>query len=278
MSLENVRNEEAVNEFVSVALQEKMRGDILCETSELKKLITDWLKNEGWRFKDFATFVELVGIKTPAWMSNLDGDNLSFKCTMADRTKVTITLRFGSIMDEHPEIWVTEAEETRCYYRNGNFIKDAFPKVTLYSRIITKDGKKLNSYYCEFFCDRELEIDATHKLKVKIAEPNGGESGNYNAAVLRSRKQVEEYLFGLDNSLVLSEVYDRVMEILGFSDEDVSNCREISFSYIETTNTGKEQVRSQIHKKQGQMQDYGVFEDEETFSVSMDCNWELFFR
>lgn len=276
MSLENVRNKEAVNEFVFESASRKPKGEVSYANSELKQLVAEWLKNEGWKSKDFATFVELVGIKTPARISDFNADNYSFKCTTADNTEVTITFRFGSIMDEVSEILVTEAEETRCYYINGNFKGNSLPKVTLSSRTIAKDGKNLYSYYSEYFCHRELYFNPTHKLKVEIPEPNGGERKNYNAAVLRNHKQVEEYLLGLDSSLVLSEVYDRFMELLGFSDEDVLNCKEIYFSYIETTNTGEEQVRSKIHKKRGQMQDYAVLEDGETFEVSRDGNWNYF--
>ena len=118
-----------------------------------------------------------------------------------------------------------------------------------------------------------MKLDATHELNVEIDEPNGGSYNEPNAAVLKNCQQVEEYLLSLDDSLVVSQVYDRVMELLGFSNEDISNSRNILFSYIETVGEEK-RTRSEISKKNGVMQEYAVLEDGETFHVSKDGSWK----
>ena len=212
------RNKETANELTSEMDSVKEENEVICDTSELKELITKWTRNEGWKFKDFATFVELIGVKTPVKLSNWDEEKYSFKCVTALNTEVTIHIRFGDWIDFCSELWVTEGEETRKYITNRNSEKGkTVPKVTLQGRIITRNGKELSSYYSEFHCYRTLKLDDTHMLKVKIDEPNGGSLGNPDAAVLKNCQQVEEYLLSLDSSLVVAQVYDRVMELLGFS-------------------------------------------------------------
>lgn len=252
----------------------KAKNKVLCDTSELKELITKWTQNEGWKFKDFATFVELIGIKTPIKLSDWNEEKYSFKCVTALNTEVTIHICFGDWIDFCSELWVTEGEETRRYITNSNFEKGkTVPKVTLKERTITRNGKKLSSYYCKYFCNRILKLDNSNMLKVEINEPNVGSLNNTDVAVLKNCQQVEEYLLSLDNSLVIDKVYDRVMELLGFSNEDISNSERILFSYIETVGEEK-RTRSKISKIYGKMQEYAVLEDGETFYVSRDGSWK----
>lgn len=267
------RNKETANELTSETASAKEENEVLCDTSELKELITKWTQNEGWKFKDFATFVELIGVKTPIKLSDWNEEKYSFKCITALNTEVTIHIRFGDWIDFCSELWVTEGDETRKYITNSNSEKGkTVPNVTLQGRTITRNGKELNSYYCEYFCHRTLKLDDTHMLKVEINEPNGGSFNTPNAAVLRNCQQVEEYLLGLDNSLIVAQVYDRVMELLGFSNEDISNSEKILFSYIEIVGEEK-RTRSEISKVKGEMQEYAVLEDGETFHVSRDGSW-----
>lgn len=268
------RNKETSNELTSEKASAKAKNEMLCDTLELKELITKWTQNGGWKFEDFATFVELIGVKTPIKLSNWNEKKYSFKCVTALNTEVTIHIRFGDWIEFCPELWVTEGEETRRYITNSNSEQGkTVPKVTLQGRTITRNGKELNSYYCTYFCHRTLKLDDTHILKVEINEPNGGSFNNPDAVVLKNCQQIEEYLLSLDNSLVVSQVYDRVMELLGFSNEDISNSEKILFSYIETVEE-EERIRSGISLVKGEVQEYAVLEDGETFHVSKDGSWK----
>ncbi len=50
------RNKKTANELTSEMASAKEENEVLCDTLELKELITKWTQNEGWEFKDFATF------------------------------------------------------------------------------------------------------------------------------------------------------------------------------------------------------------------------------
>ncbi len=248
----------------SFSRNKETENELTSEMASAKELITKWAQNEGWKL-DFATFVELIGVKTPIKL--IDWDENSFKCVTALNTEVTIHICFGDWLDFCSELLVTEGDETRKYIiTNSN---SEVPKVTLQKRTVTRNGRELSSYYCEYFCYRTLKIDDTHMLRVEIDEPNGGSFDNPDVAVLKNCQQVEEYLLSLDSSLIVAQVYDRVMELLGFSNEDISNSGKILFSYIETVGEEK-RTRSEISKANGIMQEYAVLEDGETFHVSRD--------
>lgn len=264
-----------VNEVTSEATTNSLnKADaIICDTAELKNLITKWTQNEGWKFGDFATFVELTGVKTPIKLSEWDEENHSFKCITALNTEVTMSIRFGDWIDFCSELWVTEGEETRRYQTNGNYEKGkTIPKVTLLGRTITRNGKELSSYYCKYFCHRILKLDETHTLKIEIDEPCKYDEKS-EIFVLRNCANIEEYLLGLDNSLNVAQVYDKLIELLGFSKEDILNSEKILITYLETVYK-EERTRSKILINKGKMQEYAIIENGETFHVFKDGNWE----
>lgn len=246
---------------------------VACDTVELKELITRWTQNEGWEFGDFATFVELTGVKTPIKLSELDEKKHSFKCVTALNTEVTISIRFGDGIEFCSEIRITEGEETRRYVTNSNHVQGmTIPKVTLEGRSITRDGKVLSSFYCKYFCHRTLQVDETHTLKIEIDEPYKYDEKS-EIFVLRNCANIEEYLLGLDNSLNVSQVYDKLIELLGFSKEDISNSEKILITYVEKVDE-EERTRSKILINRGEMQEYAILKDGETFHVFKDGDWK----
>lgn len=251
---------------------QNLNNRITCDTDELRDVITDWTKNEGWEFENFADFLELIGVKTPVNLSEYDKKNHSFKCITALNTENHISLYFGDCFNYYSEIRITEGEETRHYITNTNFkSRNTIPEVSLQSRKIKRNGKILESDYC-YFCDRTLIIDATHVLKVEIDEPNKHDEKS-EIFVLRNCTDIEEYLIGLDNSLIVADVYKKVMELLCFSDEDISRCDKISFSYVETIDK-EPRVRSKILLIKGELQEYAILEKGETYHVFKNGSWK----
>lgn len=252
---------------------QKLNDKIECDSVELRKFITEWAKNEGWNFENFADFIELIGEKTPIKLSELDEKNCSFNCITALGKKVHISLLFGDWIDFSSEIHVTDGEETKRYIINTNGEKGkCVPKVTLHGRNVKRGEKKISSFYCEFFCNRILKIDDMHALKIEIDEPDKYENKS-EILVLQNYDKIEEYLLGLDNSLVVDEVYEKMMELLNFSNEDISKCEKILISYTETCDK-VERVREKILLTNGKKQEYAIFENGETFRVFEDGSWK----
>ena len=274
MSLRDLfsRNSKPVEVTTSEAITNYAKHKVACDTVELKELITKWTQNDGWKFENFVDFIELVGVKTPAKLSELNKDTNTFKCLTALNTEVVISLRFGDGWEYSSEIHVTEGDETRRYNTNYNSKKrKSKPSVSLERRVIKRNGKELSSFYSEYFCHRMLKIDDIHTLDVEIYEP-GKSNEKSEIFVLRNCGDVENYLLGLDNSLVVSQVYDTMMQMLNFSEEDISNSQKILISY-EESNDKEKRVLSKIFLIKGNMQEYAILENGETFHVFRDGSW-----
>lgn len=277
MSIRNFlsRNRANGNEVTSESTINISKNEdlIICDTAELKKMITEWTQNEGWKFRDFATFVEFTGVKTPIKLSEWDKKTYSFKCTTALNTEVTMTILFGDWIDSCSELWVTSGEETRIYVTNSNYEKGkTIPKATLQGRNITRDGKELKSYYCEYFFQRTLKLDKNHTLKVEFDEPHKYEDKS-EIFVLRNCAKIEEYLLGLDNSLDITQVYEKLIEFLDFSSEEISDIDRILLTYTDKVDE-EERTRSKILINNGKMLEYAIMKNGETFHVFKDGNWE----
>ena len=117
-----------------------------------------------------------------------------------------------------------------------------------------------------------MKLDETHTLKIEIDEPCKYDAKS-EVFVLRNCANIEEYLLGLDNSLNVAQVYDKLIELLRFSKEDISNSEKILITYIETVDK-EERTRSKILINKGEMQEYAVIENGETFHVFKDGDWK----
>ncbi len=260
-----VRKKEFNNAETSEFKTSHSKNEIECDTAKLKKFITDWTQNEGWEFENFADFIELIGVKTPVKLSEFDEDDNSFKCTTANGTEVSISLFFGDLFDFCSKILITYGEESKYYITNTNSEKGkSVPTATLEGRNIKKDGKELESYYCEYFCHRTMKLDDTHLLQVELDdfENNGNKS---DIIVLRNCEKIEDYLLSLDNHLDVNEVYEK---LVNFLDVDISKCGKILIAYIED-----DQIRGKILMTDGKMQEYATLENGETFHVFNYGNW-----
>ena len=218
----------------------------------LKGAITKWTQYNGWKFENFADFIELIGLKTPVKLSEYDKKSESFKCITALGTEISISLFYGGLMDFFSQIIVTDGEETRCYAINDNSEKGkSVPKVIQQLQVIKRGNKKLKICFSKYHCYLTLKLDDTHVLRIKIDEPNKYEKKSENF-VLRNCNDIKEYLLGLDNSLILAEVYEKMIKFLNFSNEDISKCGKILISYIEIVDK-KELVRGKIILTNGKL-------------------------
>ena len=219
---------------------------VFCETLQLERLIKKWTEKEGWKFANFADFLKLMGIKTPVILSDLNVKAKTFKCITADNSEITICLFFAGIFDIYSSIKVTTESTTMVYRVNTNLpYSKSVPQVTLTRKIIKRGSKELLNDYSQYYCRRILKFDDIHTLKVEFREPVKHEQTS-EVMVLRNCIPIERYLLDLKlSSLTINKVYEMLVELLGFTPEDIYNCSKILVSLVETIN-GIEHVHSQI--------------------------------
>ena len=156
-----------------------------------------------------------------------------------------------------------------------NIIGKSFkPTVSLKSKVITKSSKILTTSYNKFNCTRTLKIDDAI-LTIIISEPNGNVANMATSAVLKNSKLVDEYLFGLDYTLDFDKVYSKTMDFLEFSDDTISKCGKVLFSYVKTVGKNKLTLYK-ILKRHGELLEYAVSNGEETFHVFKNGSWDYF--
>lgn len=252
----------------------KMFGNkIICDNSQLKKHVTSWAENEGWKFEDFADFLELIGAKAPIKLSDFDEESKKFKCVTALDTEFEVFLRFGDWMDFCSEISVSDGKEERIYEISSNHKNgESIPRVNLQSRIIKKDGKELSCYYSKHFCHRTLKFNDEFKLIVNMDEPNKYEE-KPKVLVLQNCIKVEEYMISLEAPINATEVYTEIMKLLEFTEEDIANSESIAISYTKTIDR-EIQILSRVIMSKGKMKEYATIESGETFHVFEDGSWE----
>ena len=210
------------------------QNKIICDTVALENLIAKWTHNERWKFENFADFIVLIEIPLPIKLSNLNAKANSFKCVSAINTEFVIALQFGNGLEHCSEIHVIEEGKIRIYHVNCN-IEDGItvPLVTLESKIIWKNGKQLTCDYDKYSFRRILQLNIFHTLKIEIDQPNNYEEKS-KIYSLQNCSDIENYLLGLDSSLVVSEVCDVILQFLGFTFKDILNAKRILVSFNET--------------------------------------------
>lgn len=246
------------------------RRKVLYSTPELAAFIKRWLQNDGWKFENFADFMELVGLKTPVTLSNFNKKTGSFKCLTANNSEFVVSISFGNLVDYCSRITLENKYETKTFETNI-YSQNASPAVTLTRRTIKRNGKELSCEYSEYYCTRILKLDDIHTLSIHFKEPSKSNQIS-ETMVLRNSNAIEAYLLDLDKSLDVSNVYGTIIDFLGFTLEDISNSSLISISYLETINQS-EHTRSKIALEKGKMQEYAIFENGETFHVFRDGRW-----
>ena len=148
---------------------------------------------------------------------------------------------------------------------NGKTTHDIVP----HKKSITQNCKKLSCLYDDYFCTRTLKLDDTHTLEVEMSERKGIP---FNVPSSKICQKVENYLLTLDNSLVITDVFAKVIELLELSDADIEFISMLSCSYIETVGT-ESRIRSKISMERGVIKEYAISKNGETFHVSIDGNW-----
>lgn len=201
---------------------------LTCDTKELIKLVKDWLNNEGFKFYDFITILNLVGISTPVKLRNLHDKNV-FECEDKYGQTFTITLRFGDWIDNCSEIVIKSEKETLVYivYQDQNI------KIRLDQRGLETEDKEVWSFYGEYFVWRKLHLGGGKNLEIHIDVPD-----KYNRDPDEARKksmqnylELEQFLINLPEDFSLKAVVEEYMTILAYSVEEIKKCEKIDFYY-----------------------------------------------
>lgn len=206
------------------------KNGVTCNNKELLSFIARWTRHIGFEAIDFPKYVALVGIPLPVTLSSKHLDENSFTCIAADGKQYCISLEFGNHCKSSSKLHITEGIETKSYLCFIKSDAQAEPEVSYLSRVLEKDGKKLNSNYGGFFCGRTLKFDAFHKLIVNFS----GEHDFLTKTVphvMRNCSTIENYLFELTMNVELEEIYDKMLSFLGIDKSNLAYADNLLISF-----------------------------------------------
>lgn len=218
-----------------------LRRKVICDTSALKEVITQWLETEGWKFENFVDFAELIGLKTPIRLSCLKEESFrenggkvySFKGVTVRNVKVQIKIYFPNFRINYPQILIKKGEKIRKFAICPNQGND-LPKVIFEESIIKRFGKELTLTYFHWgwhYFNSILTFNGTNQyLEIKIYEPKKQEE-KFQKLIQEKWKDLEEYMIGLEQwNLIVSEVYRKVC---GFFSKDMDIREEVTVIYTD---------------------------------------------
>lgn len=206
-------------------------AEISCDSKELYDLIARWTDNEGLKPNDFADLLCIIGEEPPFQLSNFIPQEKSFDCISCSGHAFHVSLRLGDHFDFCSEIKITDGEKTDIYEVFSTTSDPSKIHVSHSGRIILSGSKSLESYYRKDLCHRTLRFSNNQVLHVNLNEAS--DSGTAEIKVLRNTAAVEKYLIGLTAPVNAYDVYNNVIRILAFSEEDVRQADNIAIFYQE---------------------------------------------
>ena len=129
----------------------------------------------------------------------------------------------------------------------------------------TGDGRELESCYENSFFQWILK-NGDYILQIEI----GDFIDNRKISELKKCREMEEYLLEIENSIAVSEIYKRIIEILNFSPEDISKCNLIYINYV-----CNDKLLGRIKLKKGINCEYAVIENEILYHIINNGNWNV---
>lgn len=225
------------------------KHQIICKDPELVTVINDWLYRTGWECKDFAEFLEFMGIKTPVVLSDFMPNFMLF-CCVSQQTEEKFRICLHNVSkkgDYNPKILILNPNEEVWYSIKPSFkAKEKRPKkIWKNKRKFVKRGIPLIEFHYSknlFACKIGFD-DIT--LKIKISEPNKqhGKITEENSSILNpdTQKRIEEYLLNLSADYSLNEVYDNVLNIFCFKDKKLEKVQKIIFETVENATEEKDE-------------------------------------
>lgn len=243
------------------------RSNFFCDTPELEAFIKRWLQNEGLNLKDFANFMQSIGLETPVVFTSLNKKGKSFKCVTANNSELMISVLSSDLIDYFPRIIVESQKETKTY---EIITKGSSPSIRLLNKTVREINRELACIYEKFSCflTLKLDYDTTLELTFNFNDTRGF-NGLHDTMIFRNFKAVEMYLLTLCDFSSIFEVYNTIMELLDFPE---NGSIDISISYLQTLNQ-REYVRERVVFGKGLLQEYTVLENGETFNVFRDGRW-----
>lgn len=245
----------------------------LCKDQELKKFIQRWLKPLGWKFKNFAELLELLGIRQPINLTDFNKENMTFKC-VTEKSEFKVFFRFEDNIYKKSTIVVDQKDGSIEYAVYYNYKKSKIIEkndIFLIKRLLRQEGRELSCSYEEYGCKWSIVINKNDILTIEV--------NNYNIyAALGISKKIEKYLLSIVSLADKSteELYGELLPII-VSNKDISEFKKILISHTDKVNK-RNRLKSKILFENGEKIEYAVLKDEIMYYVNKNGLWKCIYK
>lgn len=250
------------------------KKEVWFEEKKIEAILRKMLGIQDFEVQEyFSKLLNDIGVKTPVniyWGTRRNVSDL--ECATKKGEKIKIQFCPKEELKPFPTVCVTHDNETREYaIVKGREPGQDIPEVALKSKTIKGDGRNL-----VFRLDREwtLELPEGYSLKVYIQSEDPKKD-------TQTSTEIEEYLLKLDNPLDVLQIYKDVIQLFNFSEEDIKSSNEILIHYLKNDDVvGRKVITKRVKTLakvliiNGEMQEYAVTEDGETFHVFRNGMWK----
>ena len=258
--------------------------EIVCSSENVRNIIIHWLTRTGNEWEDFGEMLEFMGIKTPVALYELDSEKKTFKCLsiLADATyQLRLVNKFENSGQKYDQIWVKKQNVKERYNilpKYPNLPKD-------YRKIYLCSKEKFNSldeviddfFYSQNSLSVKLNLTDGSILDIRIMEPTTSEKKTvHNSKVLSPDvpAKIEKYLYGLDGFLDAQEVYSKIIDIIGFTREEINHSERICVYHRKSFDDCDIPIGAYC-KSRGKLYEYAIQNEiGEVFYVSAEGSWE----
>ncbi|MCX8074070.1 MAG: hypothetical protein N2749_00585 [Clostridia bacterium] len=264
----NRKLSESEQQVYITSIISSINPDVHVTDAEIVQLIIDWTKN-GEPIKSLMELLRQIDVKFPIKLSELSGKhNETFTCKTADGKELKISLYFGDFFEDFDELHVELCGKTSRY----NYFIDKL-KLKLQSTHIEREGVKLSSYYCEYFCHRTLTMSDGSEIILNVDEPEL--ENEKNIQVLNNAEAIEEFLLSMVITPKISfyECYQKIKELYQFSNETMKLINVFKFCISKKINEKYSYIQDSIVLNKGVLQQYANTIFGETTLWNMDGTW-----
>lgn len=247
----------------------RIEHEIICKDEKIKCIIEKWMRSVGGDFENFVDLLELVGVKTPVKLSDLNEEKCCFKCVTSHKNEYLIFLEFNELYDLFSRIGIRDDAKCRIYsVAKHSFYNNDTLDVTLYCKETEKNGVKLQGIYTFDMCTIHLKIDDTHALIIRI-DIHDKVQNKKNILRLRNYEEIDEYLLSLDSHLDIDQVYITLVQLFNFS----KDCISVYIRYGETLEEMDSKLFGKIRTEKGKLLEYHILEGKEDYSIRIGGKW-----
>ena len=250
---------------------------IICETPKAREIINVTLEAKGWKFQNFSSILEDIGIKQPVTLKESPKNSVplslgTLKCLTDDGKEAIIHFSTNFMVEVDPyDISVEIDGITTNYILNyADESKNVRPIVYVTKKDNkTIKGKRMMSSYYEKTFNWHISLGKGIIFRVTLK----WEKANTGLRIEEAEKyyMIEDYLLGIKDYTNTLGIYHKISEILDFTMH--LGVKEIIIVYEDILNEW-DTVRYGVSVQYGTIVQYITSEGNNRYNLKIDGGWE----